>query len=134
MNLGEHIDCDPIRKAPFDGFKSSIKGFNLYYIFNHRRFSYPAAYSQSTVQRRSAGSMLLGIGYTEHELEVNWDKLTNLVDEKLNKNLTNGGTPEAKIDSSLMFSKVKYSDVNVTCGYAYNWVLPRTGSSTLRSR
>lgn len=33
MNLGEHIDCDPIRKAPFDGFKSSIKGFNLYYIF-----------------------------------------------------------------------------------------------------
>lgn len=29
--------------------------------------------------------MLLGIGYTEHELEVNWDKLTNLVDEKLNK-------------------------------------------------
>ena len=31
------------------------------------------------------------------ELEVNWDKLTNLVDEKLNKNLTNGGTPEAKI-------------------------------------
>ena len=125
MNLGEHINCDPIRKAPFDGFKSSIKGFNLYYIFNHRRFSYPAAYSQSTVQRRSAGSMLLGIGYTEHELEVNWDKLTNLVDEKLNKNLTNGGTPEAKIDSSLMFSKVKYSDVNVTCGYAYNWVFAK---------
>ena len=69
--------------------------------------------------------MLLGIGYTEHELEVNWDKLTNLVDEKLNKNLTNGGTPEAKIDSSLMFSKVKYSDVNVTCGYAYNWVFAK---------
>ena len=38
-----------------------------------------------------------------HELEVDWDKLTNLVDERLNKNLTNGGTPEAKIDSSLMF-------------------------------
>lgn len=56
---------------------------------------------------------------------MNWDKLTNLVDEKLNKNLTNGGTPEAKIDSSLMFSKVKYSDVNVTCGYAYNWVFAK---------
>ena len=69
--------------------------------------------------------MLLGIGYAEHELEVNSDKLTNLVDEKLNKNLTNGGTPEAKIDSSLMFSKVKYSDVNVTCGYAYNWVFAK---------
>lgn len=43
----------------------------------------------------------------------------------MNKNLTDGGTPEAKIDSSLMFSKVKYSDVNVTCGYAYNWVFAK---------
>ncbi len=24
-----------------------------------------------------------------------------------------------------MFSKVKYSDVNVTCGYAYNWVFAK---------
>ena len=64
MNLGEHIDCAPIRKAPFDGFKSSIKGFNLYYIFNHRRFSYPAAYSQSTVAAKcrfhASGNRLRG--------------------------------------------------------------------------
>lgn len=32
-----------------------------YYVFNHRRFSYPAAFSQSWMQRRSAGSFLLGL-------------------------------------------------------------------------
>lgn len=34
-----------------------------YYVFNHRRFSFPAAFSQSYVQRRSAGSWLAGICY-----------------------------------------------------------------------
>lgn len=147
MKLGDDINTSAMRKAPFDGFKSSIKGFNLYYIFNHRKFSYPAAYAQSTVQRRSAGSMLLGIGYTRHKLEVNWDKLTELVDSRLNQkgqdnpneqNFQNGqnfqsyqndnnGIPEtvAKIDSSLMFSQIKYSDVNISCGYAYNWVFAK---------
>lgn len=123
MKLGDDINASAMRKAPFDGFKSSIKGFNLYYIFNHRKFSYPAAYAQSTVQRRSAGTMLLGIGYTRHKLEVDWDKLSNLVDSRLNPDGTH--EPSAKIDSSLMFSQVKYSDVNVSCGYAYNWVFAK---------
>ena len=32
----------------FNGLKVDIKGLNLYYIFNNRKFSYPAAFSQST--------------------------------------------------------------------------------------
>ena len=123
MKLGDDINTSAMLKAPFDGFKSSIKGFNLYYILNHRKFSYPAAYAQSTVQRRSAGTMLLGIGYTRHKLEVDWDKLSDLVDSRLNPDGTH--EPSAKIDSSLMFSQVKYSDVNVSCGYAYNWVFAK---------
>lgn len=35
----------------------------LYYTFNHRRFSYPAAFTQSYVQRRSAGSWLAGASF-----------------------------------------------------------------------
>ncbi len=122
MNLGSGMNADAMRKAPFDGFKSSIKGFNLYYIFNHRKFSYPAAYSQSTVQRRSAGSMLLGVGYTRHKLDVDWEKLNGLVDERLN---VEPSERKAQIDSSLMFSQVKYSDINVSLGYAYNWVFAK---------
>ena len=49
MYLGKGINTDQIRNVPYNGFSSSVKGFNLYYIFNHHRFSYPAAFSQSTI-------------------------------------------------------------------------------------
>ena len=73
MHLGNDIDTSPIKDTSFDGLNASIKGFNLYYIFNHHRFSYPAAFSQSTMQRRSCGSPLMGIGYTVHTLSVDWE-------------------------------------------------------------
>lgn len=75
--------------------KSSVKGFNLYYIFNHRKFSYPAAYAQSTVQRRSAGSWLAGIGYTRHTLEVDWEKLEDVVVDKMGEKF--GGDIDNKL-------------------------------------
>lgn len=34
-----------------------------YYAFNHRHFSYPAAFTQSYIQKRSAGSWLVGATY-----------------------------------------------------------------------
>lgn len=34
-----------------------------YYTFNHRRFSYPAAFTQSYIQRRSVGSWLAGLSF-----------------------------------------------------------------------
>ncbi|MCR5314238.1 MAG: DUF4421 domain-containing protein [Bacteroidaceae bacterium] len=33
---------------------------NIYYVFNNKRYSYPAAFSHSWVQKRSAGSFLVG--------------------------------------------------------------------------
>lgn len=121
LDLGEKVNTEPIRKTDFDGFKASIKGVSFYYIFNHRKFSYPAAYSQSTIQRRSAGSWMVGLGYTQHQLEVDWDKLSRLVADRLGK--TQSDKEVAKIDSSLMFSKVEYSDYSATVGYGYNWVI-----------
>ena len=41
-----------------------------YYVFNHRRFSYPAAFSQSWIQRRSAGSFLLGLSIQYGNIET----------------------------------------------------------------
>ena len=114
LYLGEGVNTDPIRGTGYDGLTSSIRGFNLYYIFNHRRFSYPAAFSQSTIQRRSAGSPLLGIGYTRHTLEANWKELADLVSCRLGNHV--------KVDSTLMFDKIKYTDVSISGGYAYNWV------------
>lgn len=117
MNLGDDIDTSPLQNVSYDGLSASIKGFNLYYIFNHRKFSYPAAFSQSTVQRRSCGSPLMGIGYTRHTLSVDWNKLNSIVSEHLNQDIA-----IARLDSSLTFGKIRYTDVSLSGGYGYNWV------------
>lgn len=120
VGLGKDIDASPLEGMPFDGISSSIKGFSLYYIMNHRRFSYPAAFSQSTRQLRSAGSPLIGIGYTRHKLSVDISRL----DEMLNETMPDL-YDESLIDSTFDIGKVKYSDLSITGGYAYNWVVAR---------
>lgn len=113
-------DLTPMKNIDFDGFKSSIKGFNLYYITNHKKFSYPAAYSQSTIQRKSAGSPLFGIGYTKHSIDIDWTKFHQLAEEKLGKELV-----DMKADSALRSGKINYNDYSLTGGYAYNWVFAK---------
>ena len=118
--MGKDINTETLRGVDFGGLSSSIRGFNIYYIFNHRHFSYPAAFSQSTVQRKSAGSPLIGVGYTSHKLSVNWDELNSLIHDRLQ-----GTNPEAQLDSTIMFEQVKYKDISISGGYAYNWVFKK---------
>ena len=63
----------------------SVKTLNLnaFYVFNSRRFSYPAAFSQSYIQRRSAGSVLLAASAMGQHATLDWDqemqlKMTNI--------------------------------------------------------
>lgn len=56
---------------------------NAYYALNSRRFSYPAAFSQSYIQRRSAGSFLLAASGMRQHATLDWDqemqlKMTNI--------------------------------------------------------
>lgn len=56
---------------------------NVYYAFNNRRFSYPAAFSQSYIQRRSAGSFLLAASGMGQRATLDWEdgqklKMTNI--------------------------------------------------------
>lgn len=46
---------------------------NFYYAFNHRRFSFPAAFSQSYIQRHSAGSWMLGASFDGSKTRVKGD-------------------------------------------------------------
>lgn len=117
MRLGDGINTKPMRGADFSGFNSSVKGFNIYYILNHHKFSYPAAFSQSTVQRRSAGSVLLGVAYTIHKISIDWTELQGIIDERLGSDAF-----EAPQDSNFRSVNVKYSDFSLSGGYAYNWV------------
>ena len=117
VNLGPNINTEALEGVDFDGLNVSITGVNFYYIFNHKRFSYPAAFAQSTCQKISCGSWMVGAGYIKNTIEFDYKRLENLAQEKLGR--------DVKLDSGLMFNKIKYSDINATVGYAYNWVFAR---------
>ncbi len=53
---GKSLDIDNI-----EGLELYSYLIDGYYVFNHRRFSYPAALAQSKIQKRSAGSVLVGL-------------------------------------------------------------------------
>ncbi|MBC5606908.1 DUF4421 domain-containing protein [Bacteroides difficilis] len=95
----------------FSGLKVNIKGLNLYYIFNNRKFSYPAAFSQSTNQRRNAGTFIAGFSISKHNLDFDYQQLPAYIQERMN--------PGMKVN------KIKYTNANISFGYAYNWVFAR---------
>lgn len=64
---------------------ASLKSFTIdgYYVFNNKRFAYPATYKMGLVQRRTAGSWMLTARYMQGNLynspEAAWDSY-NLLD------------------------------------------------------
>ncbi len=116
IRMGQNIDTSPLHDVLFNGFSSSVKGVNLYYIFNHRHFSYPAAFSQSTVQRRSCGSLLTGLSFMEHNIHFDNNEMARLLGQYI-------GPVAVQIhDSILSPLKTHYTDISLSAGYAYNWV------------
>lgn len=95
----------------FSGFQSSIKGLNAYYIFKSDKYSYPAAYSQSTNQKKSCGSFMAGFAYSQHQLTFDQSKLPQEIQEQINP--------------SSSFRKLNYTDYNLSFGYGYNWVFAK---------
>ena len=87
--------------------EATMKVLNVaaYYTFNHRRFSYPAAFTQSYIQRRSAGSWLAGISYQGGAIETTDALLAR-----------NPNAPDTRI---------YIGHVGIGGGYGYNWVLGR---------
>lgn len=75
---------------------------NGYYAFNHRRFSFPAAFSQSQTQKRSCGSWLLGVSGVASRIE--------------NAGQGFAGTTDTRL--SML-------NIGVGAGYAYNFVIKR---------
>ena len=118
LNLGAGTDTERLRGMPFSGMKVSITGANLYYIFNHKRYSYPSAFAQSGCQKISTGSWMAGIGYLNNTIEFDHSKLERMIEDAY-------PGQEVRLDSGLMFNQVKYFDIDVNGGYAYNWVFAR---------
>ena len=79
---------------PADILSVKTLNVNAYYAFNSRRFSYPAAFSQSYIQRRSAGSFLLAASAMGQHAKLEWEQNMEL----------------------------KMSNVGIGAGYGYNYV------------
>lgn len=73
---------------------------NAYYAFNGNRFSFPAAFSQTYIQKRSAGSFMVGISF-----------------EGQATNATDYGKGEGKT------AKLRIYELGIGAGYGYNLVI-----------
>lgn len=107
-----------IGKPTFNAFNTYTACVNAYYVFNHTRFSYPAAFAQSTVQRRSCGSWILGLRFDKQKITFDHTKLPG---ELLHPVSTNG----IPLVDNLKFNKINYRNYTISGGYAYNWVFAR---------
>lgn len=77
---------------------------NGYYVFNGRRYSQAAAYNQSVIQRRSAGSFLLGATWYQSSFDYSNKKNAEMI--LLSNNV----------------NRIKLHQANIGFGYGYNLV------------
>ena len=89
-----------ITDLPNDILTVQTLNLNGYYVLNYKRFSYPAAFTQSYIQRKSAGSVMIGASLHAQDI----------------KNVTE------KLDNTLAIH-LKTVNVGIGCGYGYNFVL-----------
>ena len=79
---------------PADMLALKTLNLNTYYIFNHRRFSYPAAFASSYIQHRSAGSFMLAAS----------------------------GQGQQGMTSGSQKSRFSMMNIGIGAGYGYNYV------------
>ena len=64
----DSLQTHSISQQRFPAMRTKTLALNLYYVFNYRHFSYPAAFAMSTVQLRSAGSWLMGLRFDRQDM------------------------------------------------------------------
>ena len=98
-------------KKEFPGVQLSTYGIDSYFIFNNRKYSYGAAYSFSRVQKKSAGSFILGFSYSNIDISIDLAQLPYPLNYYLS------------IPATLY--RFHYDTYNLLVGYGYNWVFRR---------
>jgi len=73
----DHEGMDRI-VLPDGTLKVKTLNVNAFYVFNSRRFSYPAAFTQSYIQRRSAGSILLAASGQGQHATLDYTQKTDM--------------------------------------------------------
>lgn len=115
--FGEKAD-NMAKGMEFSGLDTYTTSLNAYYVFNHRHFSYPAGFAQSTVQRKSCGSWILGFRFDKQRTKFDHTRLPHIL---------TGEEPgaETPLIDEMKIAKLDYFNVSASGGYAYNWVFAR---------
>lgn len=117
INGFDDIKNDEFKGHKFKGLDTYTISLNAYYVFNYRHFSYPAAFAQSTVQRKSCGSWILGFRFDKQKIKFDYTQLPN--------SLINDDNGDSRIFDELKWSKIDYRNYSLSAGYAYNWVFAK---------
>ena len=115
--FGENAD-KMAKGMEFSGLDTYTTSLNAYYVFNHRHFSYPAGFAQSTVQRKSCGSWILGFRFDKQRTKFDHTRLPKFI---------TGSEPgaETPLIDEMKIAQLNYFNVSASGGYAYNWVFAR---------
>ena len=102
--INEDIDIEEEDVELEDPIRVHTVIADAYYLFNGKRFSYAAAYDQSVIQKKSAGSIMAGAMFYYGKIDFATKNNAELI------YLMRG------------LGKVKLWQGSVGAGYAYNWV------------
>jgi len=92
----------------FDGLSSSTLGVDVFYVFNNKKYAHAAAYCFSKIQRRSAGSFILGLQYANQDFSIDLSCLPLDI------------VPHNPWPNKLF--RLHHYDYAINIGYGYNWV------------
>lgn len=107
-NFGDYNDGHPFKQY-FSGVSLNSFTADLYYYFNNRKYANGAAYYFSKIQKRSAGSFILGFTYSYEDISLDFTKLPDYL------------LPYMEVDPKAY--KFNYFNYCLLFGYGYNWVL-----------
>ncbi len=94
----------------FDGLNMSSTSVDVYYFFNHKRYSQASAFSFSRIQERSQGSFYAGFSYFKQKFDFDFSSLPEPMKEAL---------PPSWIQYHY---SAKTHNYLIKGGYGYNWV------------
>lgn len=100
--------------------KVTIVGGAVQYVVHHKQFSFRANYLQNEWQRKSAGSLLLGVETYGGRVEADSTLIPRTID---------------KATAAINEVSISFFEVGINAGYAYTWVIKEhfflTGSASV---
>lgn len=108
-----------------DQVKQDKLAVNGYFVFNHKRFSYPAAFTQSYIQKHSSGSFILNgtfmmsrINMYTEDLAAEFVKEINLIHAGIGAGYAYNWIPNRKflVSLSVLPSLILYKDYKLDYG------------------